>query len=440
MLKDSFEFCEVIERFTAENDIEGTFMCSFDIVSLFTNVPLQETIAISLDALYQDPDILKPLQPEELIWSMLVKATSSVEFSFDGVMYRQTDGIAMGSPLGPILANIFVGFQESRIAEEDWPLLYRRFVDDTFSVFLGENEAQMFFNRLNALHPALRFTMESEDESRLPFMDVLVQRQNGDLVRSVFRKPTFTGLYTRWDSFSPTHQKIALIRSLVSRARKICSDSMLQDELDTLRGLFIENGYPVDVIERFLRVESKQRAQTEIDLGIQATCVACVRLPWIGQKSRRFQMDILQTTAKAYPKVKARVVFTTVKAFSGRVKDDLPTTSRSFVIYEYTCRCNRTYVGKTVQHLGERIKQHIPDRLFVNLRGGLTVKATSDSAITCHLQESEDCRHLDRRKDFKIIARARHSQHLDVLEALHIRNKSPELCQQKRFVRHLNLV
>ena len=86
-------------------------------------------------------------------------------------------------------------------------------------------------------------------------------------------------------------------------------------------------------------------------------------------------------------------------------------------------RPNSTYVGKTVQHLGERIKQHIPDipdRLFVNLRGKLTVKATSDSAITCHLQDSEDSRHLDRRKDFKIIARARHSQHLDVLEALRI--------------------
>ena len=151
-------------------------------------------------------------------------------------------------------------------------------------------------------------------------------------------------------------------------------------------------------------------------------------------------MDILQTTAKAYPKVKARVVFTTVKAFSGRMKDDLPTTSRRFVIYEYTSRCNRTYVGKMVQHLGERIKQHIPDRLFVTLRGKLTVKATSDSTITCHLQEREDSRHLDRRKDFKIIIRVRHSQHLDVLEALHIRNKSPELCQQKRFVRHLNLV
>ena len=109
VLKDSFEFCEVIERFPGENDIDGTFMYSFDIVSLFSSVPLQETIAISLDALYWDLDIPKPSQPEELIRSMLIKPTSSAEFSFDGVMYRQTDGIAMRSPLGPILANIFVG-------------------------------------------------------------------------------------------------------------------------------------------------------------------------------------------------------------------------------------------------------------------------------------------------------------------------------------------
>ena len=434
-IKAIFEFCEDIEQFSSENDIERTFTCSFDIVSLFTNVPLQETINIVLDALYRDPDIPTPSQPEDLIRLMLVKATSDVEFSFNGVMYRQVDGIAMGSPLGPILANIFVGFQEARIAEEDWPLLYRRFVDDAFSVFPCDDLAKNFFETLNALHPALCFTMETEDESRLPFMDVLVQRRNGNLVRSVFRKPTFTGLYTRWDSFSPTHQKIALIRSLVSRAQKICSESMLQEELDTLRNLFLENGYPVDVVERFLRIERKPRAQTMTDDGK----TACVRLPWIGQKSRRFRAEIFESTAKAYPRVKAVVIFTTVKAFSGRVKDDLPTTSQSSVIYEYTCRCNRAYVGKTTQHLGERIKQHIPDRLFVNLRGKPAVATAGDSAITRHLRESEDCLHLDRRNSFKIIAKARHSQHLDVLEALYIRNRSPELCQQKSFVHHLKL-
>ena len=71
------------------------FMCSFDVVSLFTNVPLRETIDIALDALYRDPDIALPSQPEALIRKMLLKATSEVEFSFDGTMYKQLDDVAM---------------------------------------------------------------------------------------------------------------------------------------------------------------------------------------------------------------------------------------------------------------------------------------------------------------------------------------------------------
>ena len=85
----------------------------FDIKSLFTNVPLEETIEICVDQLYHsDIDITPLTLKEESFKKILRKVTTGVEFSFDGVMYRQTDGVAMGSPLGPVLANIFVGFHE----------------------------------------------------------------------------------------------------------------------------------------------------------------------------------------------------------------------------------------------------------------------------------------------------------------------------------------
>ena len=97
---------------------------------------------------------------------------ADVEFSFNGSIYRQIDGVAMGSPLGPVLANIFVGFCESEIDAECWPLLYCRFVDDTVSIFNDEAEACSFFRHLNDLHPDLLFTMEREMENQLLFMDV----------------------------------------------------------------------------------------------------------------------------------------------------------------------------------------------------------------------------------------------------------------------------
>ena len=117
--------------------------------------PLEETLNVCLDALYRDPDICKRPQPEKLLRKMLLKATTEVEFSFEGTIYWQIDGVAMVSPLVPTLANIFVGYCESRLQADKWPLLYNCFVDDTFSIFETEERADEFFRVLNSMHPAL---------------------------------------------------------------------------------------------------------------------------------------------------------------------------------------------------------------------------------------------------------------------------------------------
>ena len=77
-----------------------------------------DTIRFAAYELYYS-DILPPCLTEASFSKLLRKVTSGVEFSFDEVMYRQTDGVAMGSPLGPVLANIFVGFHEQKLALED---------------------------------------------------------------------------------------------------------------------------------------------------------------------------------------------------------------------------------------------------------------------------------------------------------------------------------
>ena len=143
-IRDSFQFCSNLVEFETHHDPSQIFMCSFDVVSLFTNIPLAETLQVCLDTLYRSDDISPPTIPESLLKKLLLKATTEVEFSCDGVMYRQIDGVAMGSPLGPVLANIFVGFCESKVEQARWPLMYNRFVDDTFAVFNNE-ESHTFF-------------------------------------------------------------------------------------------------------------------------------------------------------------------------------------------------------------------------------------------------------------------------------------------------------
>ena len=107
-IEDSFTFAKTIQDLTTDSD--QTFLCSFDISSLFTNIPLGETIQICADSLY-DSNLTPPIMGKDVFIEPMNIATTSVEFSFNK-MYKQIDGVAMGSPLGPALANIFVGYQE----------------------------------------------------------------------------------------------------------------------------------------------------------------------------------------------------------------------------------------------------------------------------------------------------------------------------------------
>ena len=123
-LKDSFEFTHQIL------DLDNVpFMCSFDIVSLFTCIPVKETIELCLDT-----ELVHNLTRSQFK-KLLVYCVHENHFCFEDKYYDQVDGVAMGSPLGPILANIFMSRFESKALSKyngNHPLFYKRYVDDTF--------------------------------------------------------------------------------------------------------------------------------------------------------------------------------------------------------------------------------------------------------------------------------------------------------------------
>ena len=137
----------------------------------------------------------------------------------------------------------------------------------------------------------------------------------------------------------------------------------------------------------------------------------------------------------------ARCVFTTIfinhkYSCSGVFNFNLTLENSNF-IYQYACRCERTYVGETCQRFSERIKQHIPDKLYKKPPDKRV--ATSDSAITKHLQAQPECIPQERNSSFSVITPARNSAHRFTLEALYIRSLRPELCRQKKHIKVLRL-
>ena len=113
-------------------------------------------------------------------------------------MYKQTDRVVMGSSLGLLLANIFVGYYEEKLfSQTQKPPTYFRYVDDTFAIFDHEAEADEFLTKLNCLYPSLKITFEKEKGRCLPFLDVYVEKTDIGFETSV------TGISVTGSPLSP---------------------------------------------------------------------------------------------------------------------------------------------------------------------------------------------------------------------------------------------
>ena len=90
--------------------------------------------------------------------------------------------------------------------------------------------------------------MDEEKDNKLLFLDLQVERRPFAFVTSIYRKPTFTGLYLSWDAFVPKFRKVNLIKCLTFRALKVCCDNKNKCEFEQIKNLFLGNGYPEKVI------------------------------------------------------------------------------------------------------------------------------------------------------------------------------------------------
>ena len=151
--------------------------------------------------------------------TLLEFATKKSFFLFNGKYYVQTDGVSMGSPLGPSLANVFLCHWEEiwlkKCPKPFEPLYYRRFMDDTFVLFKSEKDVNKFHKYIGSRHKNISFTFETEKENCLPFLDVLVSRDGNNFSTSLYRKPTFSGLYSNVMSFMPISYKKLLLFTLL---------------------------------------------------------------------------------------------------------------------------------------------------------------------------------------------------------------------------------
>ena len=221
-LKDSFTFTEELQSFDSK-----LVMASFGIESLFTNIPLQETIYLCVENLFQDRTHVDNLSKDSFR-ELLTRTMSESLILFDQQFFKQHDGVAAGSPLGPTLASFCLCYHEKiwlqNCPPEFEPFIYRRYADDTFLLFRSKHHIEKFRNYLNRQHKNIKFTSDTENENSISFLDIKITRDNNKFMTSVYGKPTISGVFTNFGSFMPSSYKYNLLFTLLHRAFKLCSN------------------------------------------------------------------------------------------------------------------------------------------------------------------------------------------------------------------------
>lgn len=335
-IKNSEMFIEKLKEIrVGPNDI----LISLDVVSLFTKVPVEDTLKLLADH----------FPPETIKLFRLVMTTTY--FLYGGKFYEMTDGMAMGSPLSPAMANFFMEHFEERALNSAplRPSVFFRYVDDIFMVWPHGVEALgNFVEHMNNIHSNIQFTIETEEEGRLPFLDVLIQRKSdGRLGHSVYRKPTHTDLYLSAQSFHHPLQKRAVLNTLIFRAKTVSDEDHLESEIHHLKYVFRKNGYgPRDIRTAFAK-KKKKNENVEDSRDGQPTAF----LPFCGATSNKIGRVLGRHGIRSIFRPPRKI-----KEMLRPVKDSLGL--RTPGIYNIPCECGSNYIGQSIRTVADRCTEH----------------------------------------------------------------------------------
>ena len=395
--KDSFTVAKSLSKTVMPNNIT---MCSFDIVSLYTNIPLKEAINTVANALFP-PGCNKELRVSGFTKELFVKAlelcTQDAVFIFDDCLYMQIDGIAMGNPISASLCNAFLA-----IKEQEWlnachqvykPLLYLRYVDDTLLFFASKEHIEPFLAYLNNQPTSISFAKEEEINGNIAFLDLNINRHETPLTTfstSIFRKKTFTGLLTKYDSCIPHIFKLNLISTLIYRAWHLSSSfHNLHLELVNIQSLLLKNYFPLNLIyenvnklltkhytavnansfddniltdiRRLFLPPPRTPATTDDHCILPPQSYILFNYPFLPHSSPLIKKQLTTQMRKFFPHIQFRVIlkpsFTIRHMFP--YKDRFPVLMTPSVVYKYVCdKCELSYIGSTSRCLLSRSLLH----------------------------------------------------------------------------------
>ena len=203
---------DFVEQIKNETLLPRECLSSYDVSALFTSVLVVPALGIIKDLLEKDPTLKeRTVMSVGDIVLLLEFCLKNPYFSFQDPFYEQVEGAAMGSPVSPIVANLYKEyFEQKALSTVAHPLGYDVSMWITPLSSKKEENKQNFLQHINSVDPAIQFTVENnKEDGAIPFLDTIGKPENeGKLSITVYRKPTHREQYLQWDSHHHSQQNI----------------------------------------------------------------------------------------------------------------------------------------------------------------------------------------------------------------------------------------
>ena len=362
-IQNSKHFAEVMKEKTIEDD---EILISYDVTALFTSVPTDKALAYIKARLESDSSLSErtPLTPEQ-ITRLLEICLNCTYFTFGGIFYRQIHGAAMGSPVSPIVCNLYMELIEETALRSapNPPSWWYRYVDDTHT---KQKKAHVdeFTAHINNIDPDIKFTMETEENGKLAFLDTnTIRKEDGSLKISVYRKPTHTDQYLDFTSAHPDEHKKGVVRTLHHRAASVVTDPKdLKEELQHVNTALKRCHYPDSILKTSKKTDkevdnTKKPAPSSNNTGTERR--RCVVMPYIHRTSEHLR--------RIFQKHNVNVAFRpnrTLRQMLVHPKDKMKKGDICGAVYHIRCQggegveCHDDYIGETERTLNSRFSEH----------------------------------------------------------------------------------
>ena len=352
-IKNSVELSKTLKNVKVPNN---GVLVSFDVTNMFPNIPNYDCLQIIANTLTIQN--VNPVIKNEIL-SLFDLCINENYFQYDNKFYKQKDGLAMGSPLSPLLAEVFMSNLEENFLKSEYAKnisFWYRYVDDILVCFTGnDTDLQHTLNHLNSLHQKINFTMEKEKDNQINFLDITITRSHGEFSFDIYRKPTFTDTSIPANSTHPNSHKLAAYKSMIHRAFTIpLNEDTRKKELNTIIKIAQSNGFHSTTINSLINKKQKQFTINKIYPHIKSNKnTRYTKLTYFGPISDKI--------AQIISKNNIQVAFTPSQKISQLLFNAKEKTSpfKKSGVYKLNCKeCNSSYIGQTGRNFNIRYNEH----------------------------------------------------------------------------------